>query len=184
MVILLYSWVSWCCSGMLYLSLGDFHLWFVCLPLSFCILLCCDSSATVRVFLFLLAYYNFRHYWSSFLFWFFYWLENDILRWGNDAVQILIMDHFDFLFHCFHRRVLRKSDFFFLTVHTNNLHRIIMVFVSHTHAARCSLFHRNLLFLLHSFALAAAVHGKQNTEDFWLRLPHLYWLKIKNAIVM
>lgn len=81
-------------------------------------------------------------------------------------MQILIMGHFDFLFCGFHILSTEKIFFFFFAVHTVYLHRIIMLFASCTHAAKCSLFHKNLLFLLHSFALAAAVHGKQITEDF------------------
>lgn len=73
---------------------------------------------TVRVFLFHLAHYNLLLCWSSFLFWLFYWLGNYILRWGNDAMQILIMGHFDFLFHCLHILSTEKINLIFFLQYT------------------------------------------------------------------
>lgn len=122
----------------------------VCMSATVCISLCCDSSVTERVFLLHLAHYNLR---SSFLFWLFYWLGNDIRRWGNDAMQILIMGHVDFLFPCFNILSTEEICLIFFAVHTDNLCRI-MLFASHMHGAKCSFFQRNalsaslLLFLL------------------------------------
>lgn len=59
-------------------------------------------------------------------------------------MQILIMGHFDFLFHCLHILSTEKINLiFFFAVHTDNLQRIIMLFAKSTYAAKCSLFHKN-----------------------------------------